>query len=178
MPNLITPAEYSRRRGCSREAVSQAIEAGRISTLPGPTGRKMIDPEVADIQWKRNTDPKQAERANSGKRGDAPSGGGDQGGKEYWESKARREKAEATMAELRAEELARQLVSVERVRAASMRMSRMLRDSLLAIPSKLAPILATESDSHTIEQTLAEALRRALNDIAGMTANDLEQMAE
>lgn len=139
----------------------------------------MIDPEVADIQWKKNTDPKQAERANSGKRGEAQPniGGGEQQG-DYWDSKARREKAEATMAELRAAELARQLVSVERVRAASMRMSRMLRDSLLAIPSKIAPTLATESDSHTIEQALTEALRRALNDIAGMTANDIEQMAE
>lgn len=177
MPNLITPAEYSRRRGCSREAVSQAIEAGRISTLPGPNGRKMIDPEVADIQWKKNTDPKQSERANAGKRGDTPAGG-DAAVSEYWESKARREKAEATMAELRALELAGKLVSVERVRAASMRMSRMLRDSLLAIPPKIAPTLATESDSHAIEQALSEALRRALNDIAGMTANDLEQLAE
>lgn len=178
MPNLISPAEYSRRRGCSREAVSQAIEGGRISTLPGPNGRKMIDPEVADIQWKKNTDPKQAERANSGKRIESsPSiGSGEQG--DYWNSKARREKAEAIMAELRAAELAHQLVSVERVRAASMRMSRMLRDSLLAIPSRLAPIMATESDSHKIEQALTEALRRALNDIAGMTANDIEQMAE
>lgn len=178
MPNLITPAEYSRRRGCSREAVSQAIEAGRISTLPGPNGRKMIDPEVADIQWKKNTDPKQSERANAAKRGEAPSGGGDQAGSEYWESKARREKAEAIMAELRAAELAGSLVSVERVRAASMRMSRMLRDSLLAIPPKIAPTLATESDSHAIEQALADSLRRALNDIAGMTAHDLEQLAE
>ena len=138
----------------------------------------MIDPEVADIQWKKNTDPKQSERANAAKRGEEPSGGGDQAGSDYWESKTRREKAEATMAELRAAELAGKLVSVERVRAASMRMSRMLRDSLLAIPPKIAPTLATESDSHAIEQVLAETLRRALNDIANMTTNDLEQISE
>lgn len=178
MPNLITPAEYSRHRGCSREAVSQAIEAGRISTLPGPKGRKMIDPEVADIQWKRNTDPKQSERANASKRNIEPAGGGDQAGSEYWESKTRREKAEAIIAELKAAELAGSLVSVERVRSASMRMSRMLRDALLAIPPKVAPTLATESDPHVIEHTLADVLRRALNDIAGMTANDLERLAE
>ena len=138
----------------------------------------MIDPEVADIQWKKNTDPKQSERANSAKRGEAPpTGSGDATCSEYWESKARREKAEAVIAELRAQELAHQLVSIERVRAASMRMSRLLRDSLLTIPPKIAPTLATESDSHAIEQALAEALRRALNDIASMTDNDLEQLA-
>src|SRR5574340_516388 len=178
MPNLITPAAYSRHRGCSREAVSQAIEAGRISTIPGENGRKMIDPEVADIQWKRNTDPKQSERANASKRKNEPAGGGDQAGSEYWEIKTRREKAESIMAELKAEELAGSLVSIERVRTASMRMSRMLRDALLAIPPKVSPTLATETDPHTIELALSDALRRALEDIAGMTANDLEKLAE
>lgn len=74
MSNLITQAEYSRHRGCSREAVRQAIEAGRISTLPGPNGRKLIDPDVADIEWKRNTDQKQSERANASKRATEPAG--------------------------------------------------------------------------------------------------------
>lgn len=74
MPHLITQAEYSRHRGCSREVVRQAIVAGRISTVPGPNGRKMINPEEADIQWKKNTDQKQSARANASKRATEPAG--------------------------------------------------------------------------------------------------------
>lgn len=48
--------------------------AGRISTVPGPNGRKMINPEEADIQWKKNTDQKQSARANASKRATEPAG--------------------------------------------------------------------------------------------------------
>ena len=55
---LITKAAYARHRGCDEKAVRKAIAAGRISTING-----LIDKDVADIQWARNT----RARADSGR---------------------------------------------------------------------------------------------------------------
>jgi phage terminase Nu1 subunit (DNA packaging protein) len=175
MKKLLTQAQYARHRGVSRAAVSQAISAGRISLVLGPDGTKGIDPAVADVQWAANTDQAQSARANASKR--LP-GNGDPHGADYLKSRARREQAEADMAEMRAAELAGQLVSAERVRLAASRMARMLRDAVLGVPSRIAPTIAAETDAHLIEQALLASLRRALDDTARLSASDLEHLGE
>lgn len=50
MPELITPTEYARRTARHHSTVLKAIRTGRISLIDGK-----IDPEVADIQWAKNT---------------------------------------------------------------------------------------------------------------------------
>jgi hypothetical protein len=49
---LITQAEYARRRGVSREAVSKARRQGRLARalVDG-----LIDPAVADAEWRETT---------------------------------------------------------------------------------------------------------------------------
>jgi phage terminase Nu1 subunit (DNA packaging protein) len=177
MRKLLTPAEYARHRKCSPAAVSQAISAGRITPVTGSDSRKMIDPEVADLQWKLKTDPAQSARANASKR-DTDLPVGDPAGPGYLESRARREAAEANIAEMRAAELAGELVSAERVRLAASKMGRMLRDAVLGVPSRIAPTIAAETDAHLIEQALMASLRRALDDTARLSASDLEQLGE
>lgn len=178
MRKLLTQAGYARHRKVSPAAVSQAITAGRITAVIGPDGRRMIDPEVADLQWKAKTDALQSARANASKRGDDLSGNDGPAADDYLKSRARRERAEADMAEMRAAELSGQLVSAERVRLAASRMGRMLRDAVLGVPSRIAPAIANETDVHQIEQALLASLRRALDDTARLSASDLEQMGE
>ena len=48
---LISQREYARRRGISNVSVHEAIKAGRISTVDGK-----IDPDLADREWRENTD--------------------------------------------------------------------------------------------------------------------------
>ena len=47
---LLSKAAYARHRGCDEKAVRKAIAERRISLIDGK-----IDPEVADIQWAKNT---------------------------------------------------------------------------------------------------------------------------
>ena len=54
---LVTMSEYARMRGCTHQAVSKAAKAGRITLIDG-----RVDPEVADIQWARNTSADQQQR--------------------------------------------------------------------------------------------------------------------
>ncbi len=183
MPELITPAAYSRRRGVSKEAVSKAIEAGRITTVPGQNGRKLIDPEVADIQWAKNTDPLQSARANAPKgnrglpvTGNSGAGGdGGDGGSAYWDARTLREQSEAAIASMKRQQMEGELVERRRVEEASMRIGRTLRDAVLAVPTKLAPELSHLTDAWQIEQRITAALRQVLDDVAKMTADDLDR---
>ncbi|WP_289241706.1 hypothetical protein [Delftia sp.] len=56
---LVTQAEYARRRGVAKSAVAKAVKEQRIALIDGK-----IDPAVADIQWQQNT----RARADSGPR--------------------------------------------------------------------------------------------------------------
>jgi hypothetical protein len=52
-------AEYAKQRGCSRNAVSKAVKAGRlrdaVQRVDGVP--RIIDVELADREWAANTDP-------------------------------------------------------------------------------------------------------------------------
>lgn len=67
----MTPAAYAAHRGVSDRAVRKAIESGRL--VKGATrkgGRWLIDPEIADLEWDRNTAPQKvrsAQQINNGK---------------------------------------------------------------------------------------------------------------
>lgn len=58
---MVTAAEYARIRGVSRNAVSKAIKAGRITFTKAANGRMLLDPNQADRDWAANTDPHRQE---------------------------------------------------------------------------------------------------------------------
>ncbi len=179
--------EYARYRdarglaGVTLRAVQKAIEAGRITTVQDERGKTKIDPEVADIQWGRNTDPDQSARANAGRErssippsGESPAAGresGDQG--LYWDARTRREITEAAKAALQLEEMSGNLVNKEQVERAAYETGRMLRDMMLSIPGKIADSLAAESDPRAIEIRIREELRKVLDEIARIARDGL-----
>ncbi len=184
--------EYSRYReakslpGGTLRAVQKAIETGRITTIADGKGRPKIDPEVADIQWGRNTDPDQSARANSGK--DVlppPSGqatGSQQGlereGSAYWDAKTRRETAEATKAELQLAEMENSLVKRAAVERAAYEAGRLLRDMVLSVPSRLAPEMAGMTEPQAIEARMRAELRKVLDELARLTRIGLEKVTD
>lgn len=188
--------EYGRHRearglpGTTLRAVQRAIETGRITTVVDGKGRPRIDPEVADIQWGRNTDPDQSARANAG-RDHAPQSGGDNGtapaggsgggtereGSAYWDAKTRREIAEATKAELQLAALSGDLVKREAVERAAFEAGRLLRDMVLSVPSRLAAELAAMNDAQAIEGRIRDELRKVLDELSRLTRTGLEKAA-
>jgi hypothetical protein len=183
MAELISQAEYARRRGVSQEAVRKAAAKKRITLLPDANGRLMVDPEVADIQWAKNTDPDQSARANAPKGkldmpGSGDPGPSDKANTPYWDARCRREVAEATRAELEMAKLAGYLVERKRVEEAAFRTSRMMRDAMLSLPARLAPELAALTDVWEIERRIAAGLRQVLDDMSKVTAADLERAME
>ena len=65
-PVYMNQSAYARHRGCSRQAVGAAIKEGRLGDClhEDEVGRLLIDMEAADMEWARNTDADQSERAS------------------------------------------------------------------------------------------------------------------
>lgn len=181
--NLISVSAYARRRGCDEKAVRKAIAEQRISAQAAPNGRKLIDPEVADIQWAKNT------RARVGSGDGADVGTGDllTGGAAapgaapaaaaaapapdgYNAARARTELANAAMAELQLAKLRAEVRDVSDIKRAGFDIARELRDALDSSVNTLAADLAplTSADAcaqvlrrhnRTIQEMLAKSLR-------------------
>ncbi|MCX8016438.1 MAG: hypothetical protein N2690_00850 [Rhodocyclaceae bacterium] len=158
---LMSMTEYAAYRGVSHVAVHKAIKAGRISTIDGK-----IDPKVADAEWARNTRLRADNRPKRLQVQAQTDTNNEISGEDYWTARARRECAEAAIAELKRAELEGKLIRVEAVRAALAKRIASTRDALLQIPGRLAPVLAAESDMDRVAQLLEDELRTALADIS------------
>ena len=86
----------------------------------------------------------------------------DAGPGDYWASRARRERAEAELAELKLAEQQGVLIRADAVRAAHAKRLAGLREALLQVPARLAPVLAAETDQARCHDTLQRELHAVL----------------
>lgn len=184
---LISQAEYAKRRGVSEAAVSKAIAKGRISLINGK-----IDPAVADVQWAQNTRARakrsapaapaaaapatpiadeagqiplvSAAEMPAAQPGDAPAGGG----QDYMQSRARREAADAELAEMALAQKRGELIQVRAVELVWSNALAAAREHLLQVRARLAPLLAIETETFKIEQLLDLEHNKALSFLAGV----------
>lgn len=180
---LLTVSAYARHRGCDEKAVRKAIAENRISAQTGPKGRKLIDPEVADIQWARNTRARvgssdagqgdntgdllsaAAEPAAPGAKVPVPTATG------YTEARARTELANAAMAELQLAKLKGEVRDVSDITRGGFDIARELRDAMDAS----VPTLATELAGVDSADACAQVLRRHNRTIQEMLAKGLRE---
>lgn len=143
--NLITQAEYAKHRGVSEAAVSQAVSAGRISLIDG-----RIDPAVADIQWARNTRARQSNQPAVAAPGESQGPRGVQAGArddvipepDYAAFRARRERADALIAEMTEAKMSGAMLMREDVDRAIFEVAREIRDRLTACARRIASEVA------------------------------------
>lgn len=178
---LLTKSEYARHRGCDEKAVRKAIKEGRISAITQANGRELIDPEVADIQWARNT----RARGDSGRTAapNAPAGGraalpleaavsGPElptaaavpvpaAGDDYQSLRTRRERAAVESAERENAKEAQRLVERDAVERATFDAFRALRDALMSTPPRAAAKVIGMAEARDIERVITEELRIA-----------------
>lgn len=177
-PNLLTQAEYARSRkerglpGGSREAVRKAVEEKRISVF-GPD--KLIHQQLADTQWEQNTRarvmPTQAGPGVPGQReldagsadartGPAGPGSAGEGGERpaadpgYMQFRARREEADAQIAEMNAAKMRGAMLMREDVDRAMFEIGRELRDRLTACARRVAAEVASINTAEGCEAVI------------------------
>lgn len=176
---LITQAEYARRRGCSKQAVSKAVKAGRLTLIDG-----LIDPEIADREWARNTDPDQQERGapeqfevtqlrasgvSAADKSDEQSGASDP---VLVREKARTERLRAEILEDDLRRRRGELIEADQARRVQFNLARTTRNAFLAVPPRLAPLLAPISDAAEIERILDTEIRKICQQLASAPATE------
>jgi len=174
--------------GGSREAVRKAVDAGRISAM-GPD--KLVDPAVADIQWAANTrgrveasgatqSPSAQANAAGGGDGGSPANqgtllaGGDGGtpaapevpavapkDTTYQDARARREVADAAMAEIEAAKMAKKLATVDGMHMGWREAFQTLRDIVFAVPASCAPEVVGLTEVREVQLRMERDLRAA-----------------
>lgn len=176
---LITQAEYARRRGCSKQAVSKAVKAGRVTLIDG-----MIDPEIADREWARNTDPEQQERgapeqfeitqARVQASAQQPPAAAEKAESDplLVNAKTRTEKLRADLLELDLREKRGELIVADDARRVQFNLARSTRNAILAVPARLAPLLAPIADAAEIERVLETELRKICQQLASTPATE------
>jgi len=159
----LTQSAYARHRGCSHTAVAKALAAGRINRLPDGT----IDPTEADQMWgansrlKADTPQTAAARKAEGKPAPAPPSGQ----ADYYEERAKHEAAKRALAELKLAETEGALVRRAAVSKVLFEAAREARNRLLAIPGRLAPLVAVCSDVAECGRLIADEVQQALEDL-------------
>lgn len=175
---------YARRRGVSHTAVRKALASGRITA--DADGR--IDPVLADGQWSSSTDLSKPRNSVNGvpKKRRAPDAASDPIGSaglegapsglavsssprlvtSYAASRAAREAYLARLAKLEFEQKTAKLVDADEVRSQIFALGRRMRDTLLGIPDRLAPVLAGQADPAEIHRILSGEIVASLAELS------------
>lgn len=173
-PAFMTPAEYARHRGVSREAVRKALRDGRIRA----DRRGRIEWSAADLAWTASSEPASPRRVvDRGAAGGPPALEAqasvprhvafDPQQISYATARAMREFYQAQLAELELGERSKALLPAEEVRDEQFRAARAARDLLLSIPDRVADVLAPIGDAGEIRRILRCEIEHACQQLAG-----------
>lgn len=162
---------------------------------------KIHDPDLADREWAANTHEIRQQDWNANgaavsrskggdgvgrspqtkSRGPNPGGNGANGSgtpggeapapSPLNKAKAARETYEARMAELRYRKMKDELVDAAEVKRAFATASRNVRDGLLAMPDRIASIIAAETDPDRVRQMMIEEIEKTLSTLADTGAD-------
>ena len=177
---LVTQAEYSRRKGVSRQAVFNAVRQGRVRLVDG-----LIETDDADPSWdssagvKVHSEPS-ARAIGNGKRPvravratkRTTKGARARQEKErdpalhsIVQSRALKEAFAARLLKLEFEEKSRAMMPSNEVRDAAFSTARRVRDLLMSVPDRMAPVLEQRSTAD-IHRELSAEMRRVCEEMA------------
>jgi hypothetical protein len=182
LATLVRPAEFALIKGVTRQTVATAMKGRIAAAVVEREGLRLIDRDMALELWDRNT-----VRNNNAKVG--PAGAAPPPAvaaapptpaqlREYIEalpedaipdlneSRARREHYQAEKAKLEALQGRGELVPVADVKAQAFALARAVRDGLLALPDRVAPMLAATQDAAQVHRLLSEEIRVALRGLS------------
>ena len=185
---LVRKSEFAKAKGVTPAAVTHAIRSGRLDgAVVTKNGRELIDLDRGLALWDertlRNNNAKVGPAAGAQVVRGAPAAGrasqptADQlrayieglpedAIPDLNESRARREHYQAEQAKLAALQGRGELVPVAEVRKEAFALARAVRDALLGLPDRLAPMLAATQDAAQCHRLLAEEIRVALRGLS------------
>jgi len=168
---LMNFSEYAKHRGVTQQAVSYAVQEGRITVTVDPkNGKRFIDSERADGEWDKNTDyarhpekeSAKERRENGAEKVESVPGAGSRTGNTptITESKQIKEAFLARIAKLEYERMSGKVVPLDEMNREWLKVCGAVKTKLLGIPSKLKGKLEhlTLEDIATIEDEIRAAM--------------------
>ena len=192
-PLLISQSEFAKSIGVSRQAVSKAVQEGRIQLFLDHTDGKMkLNKDLASKQWRESTQPRienskvqntfrpQVAMPPKTKPGDQPIDpfDDDEEDSDYYGAKTETEKIKTQLLDLELKQKLGELVSADQVKKEGFKLGRVLRDSILNVPSMICNELAVESDPFIIHQKMTAALTKALESLVAEAQDKYEEVME
>lgn len=189
---LLTVTEYARHRGCDEKAVRKALDAQRITCVERD-GRRLIDPDVADIQWARNTrsrvrrDPAAGAAASQAPARDSDAGHHADAGSDsdvddtmsYQEASRILKIEEARLRRLERQEAEKRLTDAADAARAVWTAFRTLRDTAMPLGRRVASKAASMSDPREIQLMVDAEVRTVLlsfrDKLLARVVGDLDQ---
>jgi hypothetical protein len=180
---LITFAELAMIKGCTKAAVTHASKSRIAAAVVEKDGKRWLDRDLALELWDKNT---RATPGSKVRQADPIEPSPDplphrprpaelkqlidalpeDQIPDLNESRARHEHYKAEKARLEALQGRGELVPADEVKAAAFKLARGVRDSIMAIPDRLAAQLAGTTDARQCHTLLTEELRIALRSLA------------
>jgi len=185
MNGLLNAKEYAETKGVSHVAVLKWIKTGKLGPVGDAAIKKghlwLIDPQIADAYYSDNMKPTNQrtlfpdttneseesigktgdEKPEKSKKGDRIANLNTYGGATTWKAKY-----EALLRQQEYEIKGGIYVLAEEVKSAAFNKARIIRDTLLNIPDRLSPILASEHDQDKIYQLLSGEIKLVLEELA------------
>jgi len=144
-------------RAVKRETIARAlgVSGGRVSQLKGQ-GMPTDSVDAAKAWYAEHVDQKYSPKPPARTTADET---------DIFESRAKRERHEADIAEMRSLEMAGRLVDADRVRRLFADAGAAIRLSLERLPDKLAPRLVAETDERAIHQLISAEIDATLTEL-------------
>ena len=167
----LTESGLARELGVSRQAVHELVKRGILSK----DANGLIDVEMAKVALLNRVHPSSktaaalaqqpAPPAEATAKPDEPEAANTEI-TSYHVAKTLREAAEAQIARIKLAEMQGEVIQTSAVRATWAARIASTRDALLQIPSRLAPVLAAETNLAAVTQLLEDELRQALAELS------------
>lgn len=157
-PTIMTKTQYAKHRGVSRQMIGKLAKDDRILL----TADGMIDCELSDVLLDNFSDTS-LKNQHTQTRDGIMTQLSDIGS--YSEQRALLTQYKAGLAKIELDKASGAVVDTAVVQYAAFDTARRVRDSILNLPDRLAPLLAAESDVHTARTLLDTELRRALDEL-------------
>jgi transcriptional regulator with XRE-family HTH domain len=152
---LLTQSAFARLVGVSRSAVSQAVQAGVLTPVPGPGQRMLLDEANSTKAWEEFADANARERGEGNQRS---------GKREAWvDVKTQTERIKAELLAIELAELKGELLRKDAIEKELSPLLRNARDAVLSSATNLAVIARSAKDlgeaARLIEAALLVAMR-------------------
>ncbi len=157
--NLMSQSEYARKRNRARSLISRYVKQGRIILVDGKVDTEQADKALGFINENGvHNVHKNGDRANTNS------------GDNYWKEKTRCEAANASLKELELARRRQELVEVEAVDYEFSKLVAAVRQKLLAIPSKIAPITHKQKTIAATQRLIEQGIHEAMNEFGSYDA--------